>query len=69
MGGILSDLFPAIYVTATGDSDFNTAMSGCIFQEISETASGTPLSSYPYAGINMCIYIPGYIITPKDSFA
>ncbi len=67
MGGILAELLPAVYVTATGNSDFKTAMTGGIFQEIAETADGTPMSTYPYAVINEVSELPGYTFNTEDS--
>ena len=69
MGGILSDLLPAIWVTADGDADFSAAMLGGIHHEIGETADGTPLSTFPYATINDVSELPGYTFNTEDSDA
>lgn len=63
MSDIYKDLSPVIYTTATGDSDFNTAIGGRIFQELALTNDNNPFETFPYAVFSWIAAPPDYTYT------
>ena len=63
MSSIYEDLPPVIITTAKGDSDFNTAAGGRIYQELALDNDGTPQEVFPYAVFSWVTNDPDYTYT------